>query len=206
MSTLRYLIIEDHPAFRRGVKAGLDDIPGFECVAEAATGAEGIASYEPVQPDVVLLDLRLPDIGGVECALAILAKHPKAKILVLTTFDKDEDVFRAVQAGVLGYLLKDVTVEELADTMRRVADGHSTLSPEIQARLARRSAQPDLTRREQDVLHALSKGLSNKEIAHQLHISEETAKGYLKSLFQKLRVMDRTQAVVRGIKMGLLEG
>jgi two-component system, NarL family, response regulator len=203
---IRYLIVDDHPTFRRGVVATLEDEGDFHACGEAATAAEAIQLYRKLQPDVVLMDLRLPDSGGVECSMAILQIDPSARILILTTFESDEDVFRAVQAGVVDYLIKDSSPRQIAEAMKRAMDGSSELAPHLQARISRRESIPELTPRERDTLNGLAQGLTNKEIADKLGVGDESIKTYLKTLYQKLRVMDRTQAVIQAMKIGLVRG
>jgi two-component system, NarL family, response regulator len=151
------------------------------------------------------MDLRMPGPGGAETTARLLAAHPGARVVILTTFETDEDVFRAFEAGAMAYALKADDVEILARIMHAAAAGKKTISPDIQARLDRRSELPELTRREMDVLNCLVIGKSNKETATHLQLSVDTVKGYLKSLFQKLQVLDRTQAVVVAAKVGLLK-
>jgi two-component system, NarL family, response regulator len=201
---LRYLVVDDHPTFRKGVVATLEDEDDFLCVGEAATAADAMTAYQQTKPDIVLLDLRLPDLGGVECAIALRQIDPKARIIILTTFESDEDVFRAVQAGATDYLLKDSTPKEIANAMRRALAGESQLSASLQAKMQRRQKLPELTPRERDTLHGLAKGWSNKEIANHLGVGDQSIKTYLKTLFQKLQVIDRTQAVLQALKIGLL--
>jgi DNA-binding NarL/FixJ family response regulator len=203
---IRYLMVDDHPAFRLGIISALADQKGFQCVAEAGTCADALHAFAQHKPELVLLDLRLPDSGGVECALAMLKSDPNAKIIVLTTFDSDEDVFRAIQAGVQGYLLKDASIKELVLAMRRVAAGKSAISSELLTKAERRSKLPTLTTREMQVLRCLAKGMSNKQAADALHVSDDTVKAHLKTLFAKLKVLDRTQAVLQAMKIGLLQG
>jgi two-component system NarL family response regulator len=201
---IRVLVVDDHPPMRMGLVALVKSQPGMDVIAEAADGEEAIEVYDDVLPDVVLMDLRMPGIGGVEAILAIRSKHPDARVIVLSTYDTDEDIHRAMQSGAKSYLLKDVPVEEIASTIREVYEGDVSLPRSVAERLTERSARQQLTERERDVLEALIKGRSNKEIAVSLCISEETVKSHLKALFAKLRVRDRTGAAVEAIRHGIV--
>jgi two-component system, NarL family, response regulator len=205
MSTpIRYLIVDDHPAFRMGIVAALEDEVGLSCCGQAGTAAEALQLHAASRPDVVLLDLRLPDLGGVECALALRKDNERVGILVLTTFESDEDIFRAINSGVNGYLLKDASLSTIASSIRRIAKGEQVITKEQAIRARRRKLIPELSAREMDLLRCLAEGLINKEMAHQLKIGEETVKSYLRNLYTKLDVEDRTQAVVKAMRIGLL--
>ena len=176
----------------------------MEVVAEASDGEEAIEVYDDVLPDVVLMDLRMPGIGGVEAILAIRKKHPEARVIVVSTYDLDEDIHRAMQSGAKSYLLKDMPIEEIASTIRGVYEGDTPLPRSVAERLMERAQRQQLTERERDVLEALTKGRSNKEIASSLGISEDTVKSHLKTLFTKLRVRDRTCAALEAIRHGII--
>lgn len=198
------LVVDDHPPMRVGLIALVKSQPGMDVVAEASDGEEAIEVYDDVRPDVVLMDLRMPGIGGVEAILAIRNKHPEARVIVLSTYDTDEDIHRAIQSGAKSYLLKDMPIEEIASTIRAVYEGDSSLPRTVADRLTERALRQQLTERERDVLEALIKGRSNKEIASSLCISEDTVKSHLKTLFAKLRVRDRTGAAVEAIRHGIV--
>jgi two-component system NarL family response regulator len=202
--TIRVLVVDDHPPMRMGLVALIQSQPGMNVIAEAADGEEAIEVYEDVRPDVVLMDLRMPGMGGVEAILAIRKKYPDARVIVLSTYDLDEDIHRALQSGAKSYLLKDMPTEEIASTIRAVHAGDAWLPRQVAARLDERSEREQLTERERDVLEALIKGRSNKEIATSLCISEDTVKSHLKTLFTKLRVRDRTEAAVEAIRHGIV--
>jgi DNA-binding NarL/FixJ family response regulator len=202
--TIRLLVVDDHPSMRVGLVALIKSQPDMEVVAEASNGEEAIEVFEDVRPDVVLMDLRMPGIGGVEAILAIRKKDAEARVIVLSTYDWDEDIHRALQSGAKSYLLKDMSIEEITDTIREVYRGDSSLPRLVAARLAERSQRQQLTDRERDVLGALIKGRSNKEIAASLCISEDTVKSHLKTLFSKLRVRDRTEAAIAAIRHGIV--
>jgi two-component system NarL family response regulator len=176
----------------------------MEVVAEASDGEEAIAVYEQVRPDVVLMDLRMPGVGGVEAILAIRKKDPDARVIVLSTYDLDEDIHRAMQSGARSYLLKDSRIEEIVSTIRGVFAGDTLLPRDLAKRLMQHARREQLTERERDVLEALIKGRSNKEIASGLHLSEDTVKSHLKALFAKLGVRDRTGAAVEAIRHGIV--
>ena len=203
-TNIRILIVDDHPPMRMGLAALIKSQPGMDVVAEASDGEEAIEVYDDVLPDVVLMDLRMPGMGGVEAILAIRKKHPEARIIVLSTYDLDEDIHRAIQSGAQSYLLKDMPSEEIASTIQGVYAGDTMLPRQVAERLNIRSQREQLTERERDVLESLIKGRSNKEIASGLCISEETVKSHLTMLFAKLRVHDRTGAAVEAIRHGIV--
>lgn len=202
--TIRVLVVDDHPPMRIGLVALIKSQPGMDVIAEASDGEEAIEVYEDVRPDVVLMDLRMPGMGGVEAILAIRKKDPDARVIVLSTYDLDEDIHRAIQSGAKSYLLKDMPIEEIASTIRGVYAGDALLPRQVIERLSERSQRDQLTERERDVLESLIKGRSNKEIAASLCISEDTVKSHLKTLFAKLRVRDRTGAAVEAIRHGIV--
>lgn len=204
-AVIRVLVVDDHPPMRMGLVALIKHQRGMDVVAEACDGEEAIEVYDDVRPDIVLMDLRMPGMGGVEAILAIRKKHPDARVIVLSTYDLDEDIHRAIQSGAKSYLLKDMPTEEIASTIRWVfAGGDTSLPQQIAERLTERSRREQLTERERDVLESLIKGRSNKEIASSLCISEDTVKSHLKTLFSKLRVRDRTEAAVEAIRHGIV--
>jgi two-component system, NarL family, response regulator len=200
-----YLVVDDHPAFQLGVIAALQDAGEFVCVAKASNASEAIGLYKLHQPDLVLMDLRLPDMSGADCARAIQKIDGKAKVVILTSYETDEEVANAVTAGVKGYLLKDTPLEKLVMTLRDVMKGHRCISHELHMRIKRFTEMPKLAPRELETLRALSQGLSNKEIADLLGVSLESVKTFIKRMFLKLDVLDRTQAVTKAIEMGLLK-
>lgn len=202
--TIRVLVVDDHPPMRMGLVALIKSQPGMDVIAEASDGEEAIEVYEDVRPDVVLMDLRMPGIGGVEALLAIRQKDADARVIVLSTYDLDEDIHRAMQSGAKSYLLKDMSMEEIASTIRSVHLGDASLPRQVAERLTERSQRDQLTERERDVLESLIKGRSNKEIASSLCISEDTVKSHLKALFTKLRVRDRTGAAIEAIRHGIV--
>lgn len=201
---IRVLVVDDHPPMRIGLVALIKSQPGMDVVAEACDGEEAIEVYDDVLPDIVLMDLRMPGIGGVEAIMAIRKKHPEARVIVVSTYDLDEDIHRAMQSGAKSYLLKDMPVEEIASTIRGVYEGDAPLPRSVAERLMERAQRQQLTERERDVLEALIKGRSNKEIASALCISEDTVKSHLKTLFSKLHVRDRTGAAVEAIRHGII--
>ncbi len=202
--TIRVLVVDDHPPMRMGLVGLIKSQPGMDVIAEASDGEEAIEVYDDVLPDVVLMDLRMPGIGGVEAILAIRKKHPEARVIVLSTYDLDEDIHRAIQSGAKSYLLKDMPIEEIAGTIRGAYAGDASLPRTVADRLTERARREQLTERERDVLECLIKGRSNKEIASSLCISEDTVKSHLKTLFAKLRVRDRTGAAVEAIRHGIV--
>jgi len=201
---IRVLVVDDHPPMRAGLVALINSQPGMDVVAEASDGEEAIEVYEDVRPDVVLMDLRMPGMGGVEATLLLRKKFPEVRVIVLSTYDLDEDIHRAIQSGAKSYLLKDMSIEDIAGTIRAVHQGDTSLPPQVAERLTERAKREQLTERERDVLASLIKGRSNKEIASSLCISEDTVKSHLKTLFAKLRVRDRTGAAVEAIRHGIV--
>jgi two-component system NarL family response regulator len=202
--SIRIMIVEDHAIVRQGLAALLRMVPEFVIVAEAEDGRQAIELYRKHQPDVTLMDLRLPQMNGVEAIGRIRLEFPQARIIVLTTFDGDEDIFRALQAGARGYLLKGMTGEELMDAIRSVYAGKSRIPSPVAERLAERMSAPALTSRETEVLQLIVGGNSNKEIAGALSISEATVKTHINSLLGKLGVTDRTQAATTALQRGIV--
>ncbi|PAW88320.1 MAG: DNA-binding response regulator [Pedosphaera sp. Tous-C6FEB] len=201
---IRLLLVDDHLVVRIGLRSLLEMQPDLTVVAEAASGAAALAAFERHQPDLTLMDLRMPEMDGAQTTTAIRARFPDARILVLTTFDTDEDIFRALQARARGYLLKNTDSEPLLKTIRAVHAGTYRLPPEVAARLAQRQAAPELSPRERDVLELIVKGRSNKEIGSALGVAENTVKNHVKVILDKLSVQDRTQAATTAIQRGIV--
>ncbi len=202
--TIRVLIVEDHNVVRQGLVALINMAEGIQVVGEAADGVEAIAQFRKHQPDVTMIDLRLPKLGGVDVIQRVRSETPNARFVVLTTYDGDEDIYRALKSGAKAYLLKGMTSEELITTIREVAAGKSHIPAAIAERLAERMGTEGLTPREADVLEQIVHGKSNKEIATELDISEATVKTHINSLLSKLGVTDRTQAATAAIRRGLV--
>lgn len=201
---VRLLVVDDHHIVRQGLIALLATVPEMQVVAEASDGQQAIALYRQHQPDVTLMDLRMNTMNGVETTRAIRAEFPNARIIVLTTFDGDEDIYRALQAGARGYLLKGMDTEELLAAIRTVHSGKSRIPGPVAERLAERMNTPALTDRETEVLSLIVGGNSNKEIAAALFISEATVKTHINSLLSKLGVSDRTQAATTALQRGIV--
>jgi DNA-binding NarL/FixJ family response regulator len=204
---IRVVVVDDHAVMRAGVIALLTDEPTIEIVGEASDGREGVDLVERLAPDVALLDLRMPVLDGVAATTEIVALQAATRVLILTTYDTDVEIERAVEAGAVGYLLKDTTRDQLADAIRSAARGETVLAPKVAERLVARMRRPEpvvLTARERDVLHAVADGLSNAEIGRRLVIGEATVKTHLLRVFAKLDVSDRTRAVVVALERGLL--
>jgi DNA-binding NarL/FixJ family response regulator len=205
---IRLLVVDDHPVVRAGMVAVLGEERDFEVVGEAGNGAEALALVPRLRPDVVLMDLRMPVMDGAEATARMTAAPDPPQVLVLTTYDTDADIVRAVEAGARGYLLKDAPTGVLADAIRKAARGQTVLAPPVAARLAdrlRAPARPDLTRRELDVLRLVARGLSNADIGKELFIGEATVKTHLIRAFAKLGVTDRTAAVTAAYADGLID-
>ncbi len=207
MTTIKILVADDHPVVRSGIHGMLDTQPDFDVVAEASNGREAIEQAEKISPDVILMDLRMPEMEGVEAIEKIKAAHPEIHILVLTTYDTDADIVRAVEAGATGYLLKDAPREELFRAVRATARGEAVLAPVVAARLMgkmRSTGEEALSAREIDVLMLVARGASNQDVADQLFISKATVKSHLLQIYQKLGVSDRTAAVTTAIERGVI--
>ena len=204
MEPIRVLIVEDHNVVRQGLAALLNVVDGLTVVGEAADGLDAIDAFHKHQPDVTLIDLRMPRMGGVEVIQRIRSETPQARFIVLTTYDGDEDIYRALKAGARAYLLKGMTREDLVTPIRAVHAGKSHIPPAIAERLAERMGTEELTPREFDVLKEIVNGKSNKEIASELNVSEATVKTHINSLLGKLGVTDRTQAATAAIQRGLV--
>ena len=203
-AAISVMIVEDHPTFRMGLAALIESQPDMNVTEQFPSGEAVLAAYLPGAASVVLMDLRLPGIGGVETLIGLRARDPEVRVIVLTTYEADEDVFRAMQSGARSYLLKDMSTEEIAGTIRSVERGGTELPPRIAERLAARAQREDLTPREREVLQLLVRGRSNKEIGAQLYISDETVKSHLKTLFAKLNVRDRTDAAICAVRQGIV--
>jgi two-component system NarL family response regulator len=201
---IRILVADDHHIVRSGLAASLGLEDDFEIVGEAESGTQAIALFPKAMPDVVLMDLRMADGGGIESTAALRAKVPDARVIIYTTFDGDEDVYRAVQAGARGYLLKSAPRAELLAAIRAVAAGERYIPPELAQRLAARISGPDISEREVEVLRLISAGKSNKEIGAALHIAEDTVKRHVSNILTKLGVSDRAQAATEAIRRGFL--
>ncbi|MFC8665770.1 MULTISPECIES: response regulator [Streptomyces] len=205
--TLRIVVVDDHTVMRAGVVALLASEPSIEIVGEAGDGRAALDLVAAHEPDLALVDLRMPVLDGVATTAEIVASHPRTRVLILTTYDTDAEIERGVEAGAIGYLLKDTTREQLVDAIHAAARGETVLAPRVAEKLVarmRRPAQPPLTAREADVLNAVADGLTNAEIGARLVIAEATVKTHLLRLFAKLDVNDRTRAVVVAMERGLL--
>jgi two-component system NarL family response regulator len=201
---IRILVVDDHPLLRTGLSASLEPEPDMEVVACAANGKEAIDLYRAHRPDVILMDLKMPVMGGVEAITAIRAGDPSAKIVVLSTYEGDHDIYRALEAGALSYLLKDTLAEDLTRMIREAFAGSRSLPPQVAQRLAQRVLQPELTPRELQAMSLIARGLRNKEIAAEMGISEDTAQGHVRNILAKLGVHDRTEAVAVAARRGIV--
>jgi DNA-binding NarL/FixJ family response regulator len=201
---IRILIVDDHPALRLGLRALLENESDMTVVDDTGDGSEALPLFERHRPDIVLMDLRLPGMSGVEAILAIRHRFPEARIIVNTTYDADEDIHRAIQSGAKSYLLKDMPKEEILAVVRSVHAGHEVLPSQVEARLKERMKRPELTNREMAVMELLAKGASNKEMAGFLHISEPAVKFRLQRIFTKLGAIDRTSAVLIALRHGII--
>ncbi len=202
---IRILVVDDHPLLRQGIGALIEAEPDMELAGEAANGREALAQFRLKRPDVTLMDLQMPDIGGIEAIIAIRGEFPDARIVVLTTYRGDVQVLRSLKAGARGYLLKGQVNTELLEVIRAVHRGQKRIPPEIAAELADHAAEDDLSPREIEVLRLVAAGNGNKEIAAGLSITEETVKNHVTHILAKLGANDRTHAVTIGIRRGFIE-
>jgi DNA-binding NarL/FixJ family response regulator len=202
---IRLLLVDDHAVMRAGLESVLNTNPRFQVVAGASDAVEALALYAEHLPDVVLLDIHMPHLNGIECLRRLRAAHPGARVLMLTSSEAEEDIFQALEAGALGYVLKTACPEELNVAIAEAHRGERTLSATVQTRLAERSATSLLTSREMEVLQYVRKGLSNAEIGALLHVSMHTAKAHVAALLKKLEATDRAEAVARAFERGLLK-
>jgi DNA-binding NarL/FixJ family response regulator len=210
MKPIRILLAEDQTLMRQGLKTILDLEPGFRVVGEAGDGAAAVTLALQLRPDIILMDVQMPGLNGVEATAAICKTWPEARIIILTTFDRDDYVFTGVRAGAVGYLLKDQPAPKLLDTIRAVHAGDAFIQPEIASRALRATLHPTdglvepLSDRERDVLVMLAQGIANKEIANKLHIAEGTVKNHVSNILGKLQAQNRTQAADIARKRGLI--
>lgn len=202
---IRILVVDDHPLLREGVCSILEDRTDMAVVGEACNGAEAVARFAELRPDVTLMDLQMPVMGGVEAIAAVRADHPDARILVLTTYAGDVQAVRALKAGATGYLLKSSLRTEMLDAIRNVHRGRRHVHSEVAAEIALHVVDDSLSEREIAVLRLVAVGKANKEVARALSLSEETVKAHLKSIFAKLDVADRTHAVTLAARRGIIE-
>jgi DNA-binding NarL/FixJ family response regulator len=213
LETLRILVAEDHPLFRKGMISLLSSVPEFEVVGEAATGEEAVARAAQLRPDVVLMDLQMPVVSGIEATRRILQESPNVRVLVVTLFEDDDSVFMALRAGARGYVLKDADEEEMVLAIRAMGRGEAIFSPTIATRVlayfasSQRTSPPQafptLTDREREILHLIAQGHPNPSIARQLSLSTKTVGNYASNIFTKLQVADRAQAIIRAREAGL---
>jgi DNA-binding NarL/FixJ family response regulator len=202
---IRVLCVDDHPLLREGIAAIINNQPDMLLVAEASNGREAIQKYREHQPDVTLMDLRLPDMSGIDSMIAIRSEFPEARIIMLTTFEGDVEIQRSLEAGARGYLLKSMPPKDLAEAIRQVHGGKKRIPPELAAQLAEHLGDEALTEREIEVLRHVAGGNRNRDIADQLFISEETVKVHIKHIMEKLGAADRTQAVAIAARRGIIQ-
>jgi DNA-binding NarL/FixJ family response regulator len=202
---IRVLSIDDHPLLQEGIAAIINSQPDMTLISQASTGTEGIQHHREHRPDVTLMDLRLPDLSGIDAMIAIRAESPEARIIMLTTFEGDVEIQRALQAGARGYLLKNMPPSELVQVIRQVHAGKKRVPPEVASQLAEHMSDEALTKREVDVLKHVAGGNRNRDIGDRLFISEETVKVHIKHLMDKLGAKDRTQAIAIAVRRGIIE-
>ena len=203
--SIRVFSVDDHPLLREGIAALVNNQPDMTLVGEASAGGEAIQLFRELVPDVTLMDLRLPDMSGIDTLIAIRTEFPEARIIMLTTFEGDVEIQRALQAGARGYLLKNMPPSELLDVIRQVHAGKKRIPPEVASQLAEHLSDETLTEREIEVLREVAGGNRNRTIAEKLFISEETVKVHIKHIMEKLGATDRTQAVAIGVRRGIIQ-
>jgi DNA-binding NarL/FixJ family response regulator len=204
-SPIRVFSVDDHPLLREGIAALVNNQPDMTVVAQASTGHEAVQLFKKFLPDVTLMDLRLPDISGIDTLIAIRSEFPEARIIMLTTFEGDVEIHRALKAGARGYMLKSMPPSDLLDVIRHVHSGKTRIPPEIASQLAEHMGDETLTEREVEVLREIANGNRNRDIAEKLFISEQTVKVHIKHIMEKLGAADRTQAVAIGVRRGILQ-
>jgi DNA-binding NarL/FixJ family response regulator len=204
-SQIRVFSVDDHPLLREGIAAIINSQPDMLLVSQAANGGEAVQQFRKYQPDVTLMDLRLPDVSGIDAMIAIRNEFPEARIIMLTTFEGDVEIQRALEAGARGYVLKNMPPSELVQVIRQVHAGKKRVPPEIAAQLAEHMSDDDLTAREIEVLQQIAGGNRNRDIADLLHISEETVKVHVKHIMDKLGAKDRTQAIAIAVRRGIIQ-
>lgn len=202
--SIRVMIADDHPVIRNGLTTMVTYTPNMEVIAEATTGSEAVEQFRQHQPDVTLMDLRMPEMGGVDAIIAIRQEFPNARIIILTTYEGDEDVYRGLQSGASGYIFKNVPMDEIVKAIQTVHSGKKYIPPEVGEKLSERLSRPQLTRREQEVLQLVAQGKTNQDIANELHLSESAIKYHVNNILSKLGVSDRTQATIAAIKRGFV--
>jgi two-component system, NarL family, response regulator len=202
-TAIRVLIVDDHAIVRQGLAAMIENEPGMMLVGQASNGQEAIDQYRQLQPDITLMDLRMPQVSGVDAMMAIGAEFAHARIVILTTYDGDEDIYRGLRAGAKGYLLKDTEPDELLNAIHVVHSGQQYIPPHVGAKLAQRMNNPELSDRELEVLQLVAQGMSNLQISAALNITESTVKSNINRILSKLGAKDRTQATIIALKRGI---
>jgi len=202
---IRVLSVDDHPLLREGIAAIINNQPDMVLVAQACNAQEAVQQFRKHQPDVTLMDLRLPDKSGIDAMITVRAEFPEARVIILTTFEGDVEIQRALEAGARGYMLKSMPPKELVEVIRQVHAGKKRIPPQLAAQLAEHMSDEDLTPREIEVLSQIAGGNRNRDIAEKLFITEETVKVHIKHIMEKLGASDRTQAVAIGVRRGIIE-
>jgi DNA-binding NarL/FixJ family response regulator len=202
---IRVLSVDDHPLLSEGIATMINSQPDMQLISQASSGSEAIQQYRQHRPDVTLMDLRLPDLSGIDAMIAIRTEFPEARVVMLTTFEGDVEIQRALQAGARGYLLKNMPPSEILEVIRHVHAGKKRVPPQVAAQIAEHMSDEELTAREVEVLRKIAGGNRNKDIADLLFISEETVKVHIKHIMDKLGAKDRTQAIAIAVRRGIIE-
>jgi two-component system, NarL family, response regulator len=204
LNPIRILLCDDHPMIRVALRSMIGMEPNMQVVAEATNGSEALIMFQKYRPDILLMDINMPVMDGLEAMVTILDEHPEARFILLTNYDSEEDIFRGLEAGAMGYILKDTPQNTVINAIKTVYSGKRMIPPELAQKLAQRNTYPRLSPREMDIIRLIKEGMSNSAISLQLNITESTVKSHVKNILFKLGANDRTQAVTKALQRGIL--